>query len=80
MLQEDPYLRAGVCRAMGKCCAGENNAAHGLCFEGIVDKLWEFSQSKYQIVRDAVPLALSGLSIDPLISIKIKSQGFLPVK
>lgn len=72
-------MRANVCRAIGKCCC-EGVSARNLSCINIVDELLKYTRSKHQIVRDNIPLALSGLSEDPLNCVKIEALGFIPVQ
>ncbi|VVC37191.1 Armadillo-type fold,Armadillo,Armadillo-like helical [Cinara cedri] len=74
---EHTKLRANLCRAMGKCCSG-GSTAHILGCKNVLEQLLTYTKSKHQIVRDNVPLALSGISEDPLNCVKIESLGFLP--
>lgn len=53
--------------------------ARNLGCENIIDQLFVYINSEHQIVRDNIPLALSGLSEDPLNCVKIEAIGFLPV-
>lgn len=78
LLQKHPNLRANLCRALGKCCSSGINARRFSCKQ-IVDQLYKYMRSEHKIVRENLPLALSGLSEDPLNCIKIEALGFLSV-
>lgn len=63
---------------MGKCTGGVTTRR--LSCKKIIDQLLIYIESEHQIVKDNVPMALSGLSKDPLNCIKIEALGFIPVR
>ncbi|XP_016657738.1 armadillo repeat-containing protein gudu-like [Acyrthosiphon pisum] len=74
---EHTNLRANLCKALGKCCTVGVTARRFSC-KHIMDKLIKYTHSEHKVVRDNVPLALSGLSEDPLNCVRIEALGFLP--
>ncbi|XP_050527893.1 armadillo repeat-containing protein gudu-like [Daktulosphaira vitifoliae] len=77
MYHKDPILRANLCRALGKCCySGSNSRDIGK--QNVIERLYEYILEEDKLVNESVPLALLGLSEDPLNCIKIDTIGFLP--
>lgn len=78
LFQTHMNLRANLCRAIGKCCVGDAIGCQPSS-KNLVEKMWAYMDSGHQIVKDSIPMALRGLSEDPLNCIKIETIGFLPV-
>ncbi|XP_060844548.1 armadillo repeat-containing protein gudu-like [Rhopalosiphum padi] len=74
---EHTNLRANLCKALGKCCT-IGLTARRFSSQNVIDQLLKYTQSEHSVVRDNVPLALSGLSEDPLSCVRIEALGFLP--
>ncbi|XP_025200518.1 armadillo repeat-containing protein gudu-like [Melanaphis sacchari] len=74
---EHTNLRANLCKALGKCCKIGVTARRFSC-QNIIDELIKYTQSEHTVIRENVPLALSGLSEDPLNCVRIEALGFLP--
>lgn len=71
-------MRANLCKALGKCCTIGVTARRFSC-QQVLDQLIKYTQSEHAVIRDNVPLALSGLSEDPFNCVRIEALGFVPV-
>lgn len=50
-----------------------------MCCKYILEQLTVYMETGDQTVKDNIPMALSGLSVDPLNCVKIEILGFVPV-